>query len=53
VAGVSWRYEMVTIGGQFITDLIDPGSANKDAEGEALATVGRQNTIAIQIGTAF
>jgi hypothetical protein len=53
VAGVSWRYEMVTIGGQFITDLIDPGSANSGDEASALATVGRQNTIAIQIGTAF
>jgi hypothetical protein len=53
VAGVSWRYEMVTIGGQFITDLIDPGSANSGDEAAALATVGRQNTIAIQIGTAF
>ena len=53
VAGVSWRYEMVTIGGQFITDLIDPGSANSGEEATALSAVGRQNTIAIQVGTAF
>jgi len=53
IAGVSWRYEMVTIGGQFITDLIDPGSANSGDEATALSSVGRQNTIAIQVGTAF
>ncbi len=53
IAGVSWRYEMVTIGGQFITDLIDPGTANSGDEAAALSSVGRQNTIAIQVGTAF
>ena len=53
VAGLSWRYEMVTIGGQFITDLIDPGTANSGEEATALSAVGRQNTIAIQVGTAF
>jgi len=53
VAGVSWRYEMVTIGGQFITDLIDPGTANSGEEATALSAVGRQNTIDIQVGTAF
>ena len=44
---------MVTIGGQFITDLIDPGTANSGEEATALSAVGRQNTIAIQVGTAF
>ena len=53
VAGLSYRYEMITIGGQFITDLIDPSSANTDAEAAALQSVTRQNTIALQIGSAF
>jgi hypothetical protein len=53
VAGVSYRYEMVVIGGQFITDIVDPSSANSGAEAEALSNVPRQNTIAIQLGTAF
>jgi len=53
VAGISYRYEMIVIGGQFITDLVDPGSANSGDEKEALAAVPRQNTIALQLGAAF
>jgi hypothetical protein len=53
VAGVSYRYEMVVIGGQFVTDVVDPGSANSDEEAKALSGTPRQNTIALQIGAAF
>jgi len=53
VAGISYRYEMIVIGGQFITDLVDPGTANDDEEKKALTNVPRQNTIALQLGTAF
>jgi hypothetical protein len=51
VAGISYRYEMVVVGGQFITDVVDPGSANSDDPD--LSTMPRQSTIAIQIGAAF
>ena len=53
VAGISYRYEMVVIGGQFITDVVDPGSANSGEEAKALTGTPRQNTIALQIGAAF
>ena len=53
VAGISYRYEMIVIGGQFITDLVDPGAANTGSTAEALATTPRQNTIALQVGAAF
>jgi hypothetical protein len=53
VAGISYRYEMVVIGGQFITDVVDPGSANSGEEATALTGTPRQNTIALQIGAAF
>ena len=44
---------MVVIGGQFITDVVDPGSANSGEEAKALSGTPRQNTIALQIGAAF
>jgi hypothetical protein len=53
VAGISYRYEMVVIGGQFITDVVDPGSANTNEEEKALSGMPRQSTIAVQVGAAF
>jgi hypothetical protein len=53
IAGLSYRYEMVVLGGQFMTDIVDPGDANSDAEAEALKGISRQNVITLQIGTAF
>jgi hypothetical protein len=53
VAGISYRYEMIVIGGQFITDVVDPGSANSGEEANALSGTPRQNTIALQLGAAF
>jgi hypothetical protein len=53
VAGLSYRYEMVVLGGQFITDVVDPGSANSGDEANALKGTPRQYTFAFQIGAAF
>jgi len=53
VIGVGYRYEMIIVGGQFITDVVDPASANQDKEAAALANVPRQSTIAFQVGGAF
>jgi hypothetical protein len=53
VAGLSYRYEMVVLAGQFITDVVDASDANTDAEAAALKDVPRQSIIALQIGTAF
>jgi hypothetical protein len=53
VAGVAYRYEMIVVGAQFITDLVDPGSANSNEEAQALSGTPRQNTIALQLGAAF
>jgi hypothetical protein len=53
VAGISYRYEMIVIGGQFVTDVVDPGAANDGEEEKALSGMPRQNTIALQLGGAF
>ena len=53
IAGISYRYEMILIGGQFITDLVDPGSSNSGAEAQALASTPRQTTLAVQVGAVF
>jgi len=53
VAGVSYRYDMIVVGAEFITDVVDPGSANSGDEGKALSGTPRQSTIAVQVGAAF
>jgi len=53
VAGISYRYEMVVVGAQYITDLVDVASANSGEEAQALTGTPRQNTIVIQGGVAF
>jgi hypothetical protein len=53
VAGITYRYEMVVVGGQFITDVVDPGAANTSEEEKALSGMPRQSTIALQVGAAF
>jgi len=53
IAGISYRYEMVVMAAQFITDVVDPGSANTGEEAAALSGTSRQSTLAFQIGAAF
>jgi len=53
VVGLAYRYEMIVVGGQFITDVVAPASANQDKEAVALANVPRQSTIGFQVGAAF
>jgi hypothetical protein len=54
VAGLNYRYEMVQVGGQFITDLTAPAEAQSSAQDKAdLKGEVRQWTISVQLGAAF
>jgi hypothetical protein len=53
IAGLNYRYEMVFVGGQFITDLIDPSDANSGSEAAALQGMPRQWTLAFDLGALF
>ena len=54
LAGVSYRYEMVMVGGQFGMDLVPPASAQPDAENTAiLGGEDRQYTVAFELGAMF
>lgn len=54
IFGLSYRYEMVMIGGQFITDIVDPADAqNSDSDKEDLDGVPRQWTIVLEAGAMF
>ena len=49
--GVNYRYEMLMVGGQFITDLINPADAQIDAaDAAALDGEDRQWTIVLEAG---
>lgn len=52
--GVNYRYEMVMVGGQFITDIVNPADAqNSDQDSKDLEGVPRQWTIVLEVGTMF
>ena len=52
--GLNYRYEMVMVGGQFITDIVDPADAqNSDADKADLDGTPRQWTIALELGAMF
>jgi hypothetical protein len=53
VLGLAYRYEVLVLGAQFITDLVEPATANGGAEERALTNVARQSTIAVHAGLAF
>lgn len=54
IFGLNYRYEMVMVGGQFITDIVDPADAqNSDTDKEDLDGVPRQWTIALEVGAMF
>ncbi len=52
--GLNYRYEMVSIGGQFITDIVDPADAqNDDGDAEVLKNEDRQWSLVFDIGAEF
>ncbi|MEZ4223398.1 MAG: hypothetical protein R3B13_20800 [Polyangiaceae bacterium] len=52
--GLNYRYEMVMVGGQFITDIVDPADAqNSDSDSEDLKGEDRQWTIVLEAGAMF
>ena len=52
--GANYRYEMVMIGGQFITDIVDPSAAqNSDQDKKDLEGEKRQWTIVLEAGAMF
>jgi hypothetical protein len=52
--GVSYRYEMLMLGGQFITDLIKPADAQTDAaDTAALEGENRQWSVVLEAGAMF
>jgi len=53
VLGVHYRYEILVVGAQFVTDLVAPKDANDGATAQALDGVPRQNTIAVELGATF
>ena len=53
VFGLAYRFEMIVVGGQFSTDLLEPANANQGQAATALANVPRQSTVGVQVGAAF
>jgi hypothetical protein len=53
IFGLNYRYEMVAIGGQFMTDLLSPSDANTGANKADLAGEARQWTLALDLGAMF
>lgn len=51
IAGIQYRYEMLNVGAQYLTDLMTPSSANGDDE--ELEGVPRQYTVSVQLGLIF
>ncbi len=54
IFGANYRYEMVMFGGEFITDIVNPGDTQSDANMKKyLKNEKRQWTIALELGTIF
>ena len=54
IFGANYRYEMVMVGMEFITDIVNPGDAQSRADMKAaLKNEKRQWTIALELGTIF
>ena len=51
--GANYRYEMVMLGAEFITDLLSPGDANSGANKDDLKDEDRQWTIVLDLGAVF
>ena len=54
IFGLSYRYEMVMLGGQFLIDAVPPADAQNDsADKEALKGESRQYTLGFELGAMF
>jgi hypothetical protein len=56
IVGLLYRYEMVLLGGHFMTDLVAPSKAwalGFPAQPQAIAGMPRQSVIAFQVGAIF
>lgn len=54
IMGLSYRYEMVMLGGQFLVDAVPPADAqNDDADQEILKDEARQYTLSFELGAMF
>ncbi|MET0593356.1 MAG: hypothetical protein ABW133_11690 [Polyangiaceae bacterium] len=53
VLGLTYRYEMILVGGQFATDVVTPENANSGTDGTSLSGVPRQSSVGVQVGAAF
>jgi hypothetical protein len=54
IFGLTYRYEMVAVGGQFITDIVDPADAqDSETDKKDLKGVPRQWTISLELGAMF
>ncbi|HEY4102833.1 MAG TPA: hypothetical protein VGM44_03045 [Polyangiaceae bacterium] len=51
--GLNYRYEMVMVGAEFITDLLSPGDANSGANKTDLQNEDRQWTLVLELGAMF
>jgi hypothetical protein len=53
IFGMSYRYEMVKVGAQFMTDLLSPSDANSGANKDDLQGEARQWTLGLELGAVF
>ena len=53
LAGLNYRYEMLWLAGQFITDAVGPADANSGDMALALDGTPKQWTMAFEVGVAF
>jgi hypothetical protein len=52
--GINYRFEMLMLGGQFITDIVDPADAQSDDDDkELLEGQDRQWTLVLELGAIF
>jgi hypothetical protein len=51
--GLNYRYEMVLVGGQVITDLVSPADANSGSNKSDLSGEPRQWTAVVELGALF
>jgi hypothetical protein len=48
ILGFHYRWEMLSLGAQYLTDLVDPSQSDDDLEGAP-----RQYTVSVQLGAMF
>jgi hypothetical protein len=53
IFGMNYRYEMVMVGAQFLTDMLSPSDANSGANKTDLKGEARQWTLGFELGAVF